>query len=123
MMSDPYSPSNNDFTENRLTWAVLLGRWTDFARSSLALPDDATGRAMKASISDIITLQAVYFALQELPILNADEQAIGRDRAAVLIQRSQSAIDQHWCGQVLPELLQQLIDDANRQLAGVQSDE
>jgi hypothetical protein len=27
-----------------LTWAGLLGQWLDFARASVALPDDAEGR-------------------------------------------------------------------------------
>lgn len=109
-------PSPGSSTAEKLTWAVLLGRWTAFARSSVALPDDDAGRRMKASISDIITLQAVWFSLQQLHELDAAEQAIGRDRAGVLIERCEHAIRQRYAGEPLPEMLEELIDDAKTAL-------
>lgn len=47
----------------RLTWAVLLARWTEFARSAVALPKEGEAGLVRQSVADIITLQAVWFAL------------------------------------------------------------
>ena len=85
-MTEP-DPSEDDYDPQALTWAAMLGRWVDFARSSVALPDDAEGRKLKASVPDLIQLQAVWFALQHLDDLPPDERALGRDRAGVLITR------------------------------------
>ena len=101
----------------RLTWAALLATWVDFARSAVALPKDAAGQAMRDSVGDIIMLQAVWFALRELEDLPPDERALGLDRAQVLIDRHRDAIEQRWQGQAMPDLLTELIDDAQAELA------
>lgn len=88
----------------------------DFARSAVALSDDASGKAMKATVSDVITLQAVWFALQHLEDLDADEQAIGLDRAAILIERSEASIGHHWRDAARPEMIDELIQDAREML-------
>jgi hypothetical protein len=75
-----------------LTWAALLGRWIDFARSAVALPDDTAGQAMRDCVPDIIMLQAVYFALKHLQDLDSQEKALGLDRAQVLITKHTNAI-------------------------------
>lgn len=102
-----------DFDAHKLTWAVLLGRWVQFARSALALPDDAMGRALRASVPDIIGLQAVTMALGEAELLEPDERALGLDRARVLIQRYTRNLHTLFEDEGLPAKLTELIDDAN----------
>lgn len=113
--------SEGAFDAGRVTWAVLLGGWIEFAKSSLALPDGGAGRAMRESVSDIIGLQAVWFALQHVDELDADEKALGIDRAEVLIERHAEAIEARWRGEALPGELTVLIEDARSMLAKSQS--
>lgn len=101
---------------DELTWAVLLGRWVEFARSAVALPDDAAGRRLRDSVGDIIQLQAVWFALQHLDELPPQERALGLDKAEVLIDRHAAALRQRFAGEPMPELIQELIDDAQQAL-------
>ena len=58
--SSPW-PNTTPSKPDRLTWAVLLARWTDFARSALALPEVGEPGLVRQSVTDIITLQAVWF--------------------------------------------------------------
>ena len=101
----------------KLTWAALLGRWVEFARSAVALPKDAAGERLRDSVADIIALQAVWFALQHLGELDADERALGLDRAAVLIDKHVAALRRRFGGESLPPQLQELVSDATRELA------
>lgn len=101
----------------KLTWAALLGRWIEFARSAVALPDDAAGQAMRDSVPDIIMLQAVYFALEHLGDLDRGERALGLDRAQVLISKHTNAIHDRWSDLPIPAGITELIDDAGRRLA------
>ena len=101
---------------DELTWAVLLGRWVDFARSALALPDDAAGRRLRDSVADIIMLQAVWFALQHLDELPCDQRALGIDRAELLIDKHRRAIAQRWQDEPMPAMLSELITDAQQQV-------
>jgi len=105
----------SDFDPHKLTWAALLGRWIDFARSAVALPDDAEGRAWKAAVPDIIGLQAVTMALGEADELDADERALGLDRARVLIDRHVTNLT-HLFGEALHPKLEEMIDDARAAL-------
>jgi len=98
---------------DRLTWAVLLARWTDFARSAVALPDDGEPGLVRQSVTDIITLQAVWFALRQMDALDPAEQALGLDRAGVLIARHSDAIRSRFSGHTLPEGLQSLLNDVD----------
>lgn len=117
---------------HQLTWAALLGRWLDFAKSALALPRDAVGEALRQSVPDIIMLQAVCCALQGLADLPADERALGLDRAELLIDKHAAALRQRWAdgpdsarsatGPLPPQLLE-LIDDARANLAAAQGDQ
>ena len=100
----------------RLTWAVLLGRWTDWARGAVALPNDAEGRRLKESVADLIGLQAVWFALSHLGELPADEQALGATRAGVLIDRHEQALRRRFGPAALPEQAEDLIADAKAAL-------
>lgn len=102
---------------DKLTWAVLLGRWIEFAKGALAFPDDAAGRALRESVPDIIGLQAVWFALQHLDELDDDERALGVARAGVLIERHASALALRWRGEPMPQTLNELVADARGALA------
>lgn len=101
----------------RLTWAVLLGRWVSFARSSVAWPDDAAGRRMRASVPDLIQLQAVWFALEHLGELPDDQRALGLDRAELLIETHADRLTRRWGGEALPTLVGELIEEAREALA------
>ena len=101
----------NPLEPDRLTWAVLLARWTDFARSAVALPEVGEPGLVRQSVTDIITLQAVWFALGQMDELSAAERALGLDRAGVLIQRHRDAIKARFGEKALPEDLQSLLDD------------
>ena len=68
----------------------------EFAKSALALPQDATGDALRQSVPDIIMLQAVTCALRDLGDLSADERALGLDRAELLIEKHAEALARRW---------------------------
>lgn len=104
-----------------LTWAVLLGRWTDFARSAVALPEDAAGRRLRDSLADLIGLQAVWFALTHLDALAGDERALGLARAGVLIERHAAALAKRYGAEGLPAQAAELIEDARVALARASS--
>ena len=114
-------PPESSGTPDRVTWAALLGGWIEFAKSSVALPDDDAGRAMRDSVVDIITLQAVWFALQHLDELDPDERALGLDRAEVLIGRHSEAIQARWRREPMPNELSALIEEARVALVKSQS--
>lgn len=99
----------------RLTWAVLLGRWTEFARGAVALPAEGEAGLVRDSVTDIITLQAVWFALQHMDELDPSERALGLSRAGVLIERHAGAVRARFEGQPMPDALQELIEDTDEQ--------
>lgn len=106
---------------HKITWAVLLGRWVDFARSAVALPDTGDAARVRQSVPDIIMLQAVWFALQHLEELDPAQRAFGLDRAEVLIERHADALRQRWPDdRQLPEQISDLILDAWQQLKAMQ---
>jgi hypothetical protein len=119
----PDAPDSDSkaFDAGGVTWAVLLGGWVEFAKGAVALPRDGAGGAMRESVADIIALQAVWFALQHLGELDADERALGIDRAAVLIERHAKAVVERWGGEDLPGELAGLIEDARSALAKSQA--
>ncbi len=119
-MSENLSKSQE--TPAALDWAALLARWMDFARAAVALPSDAQGDRWRASISPIITLQAVTLALGEVPTLPRDEQAVAIDRATLLIERETEALAKVWEGD-LPSEVGLLLRDAAEALAVTQSGE
>lgn len=114
---NPQSPPPR-LEPTKLSWAALLGRWVDFARSSLALPldDSDTGRVRRV-VPDLIGLQAVWFALQHLSDLDAEERALGLDRAAVLIDRHEAALAAAWGRRdAVPAAVDELVREARGQL-------
>ncbi len=101
---------------DQLTWAVLLGRWVEFARSAVALPTVGEEGRLRESVPDAIMLQAVWFALGHLDGLSASQRALGLDRATVLIDRHEAALLARWDPQPLPPALRELVDDARAAL-------
>ena len=100
-----------------MTWTALLARWMDFARASLVLPPDATGERWRASVTPVITLQAVTFALAELGRLVAEDRPLARDRVEVLIDRSAGDLADIWRDAAMSETLREIIEDARAALA------
>lgn len=101
------------YDARKMTWTALLGRWIEFARSAVALPDDAEGRAWKQSVPAIIALQAVAMALGEADRLDPDQRALGIDRSRLLIERHTGELQAAFGETPLHPMLQELIDDAN----------
>lgn len=93
----------------KLTWASLLARWVEFARSAVAFSEDDP---LRASVGDIIMLQAVWFALGQMSELDDGQRMLGLDRAAVLIEKLEQAVRNRWPNEALPDLVSELIDDA-----------
>ncbi len=101
----------------RLTWAVLLGKWIDLARSALALGGDPASAALKKLVPDIIMLQALWHALEEMTDLPIEEQKLGCLRAQWLLDKHQQQIRQTWpADEPLPPALAELIADAQAAL-------
>lgn len=99
-----------------LTWTALLTQWMDFARAALSMPDDAEGECWRESVTSIINLQAVTFALADLMRLEDDDRPLARDRAAVLIREHAGRLDQIWRGRPMPDHLMEMIGDAQSAL-------
>lgn len=113
---------SGETSEAPLDWAALLGRWMEFARAAVVLPDDGEGRRWRASISPIITLQAVSLALGELKLLPPDERPVAIDRAGLLIEHESSTLGRVWDG-APPREIERLLDDAAASLKAAQSGE
>jgi hypothetical protein len=101
-----------DHATTPLTWAVLLAKWTEFARAALAQPRDADGDRWRAAVPPIVGLQAVTFALGDLDGLGEDERALGLDRAEILVRRHAGEIHELWRAEPLHPELESLIADA-----------
>jgi hypothetical protein len=114
--SGPHDSRADAARDSVLTWAALLGKWTEFAGSAVALPKTGELGRFRASVPDIIALQAVSHALGEVDSLPDDERAVALDRAAVLIRSHAAALHEHWRGEPLPAQLAELADDARMAL-------
>lgn len=118
-MNEPsdQNPAPNDHNrdaahERAMTWAALLGKWAEFARSAVALPDHGNEGRLKEAVADIIALQSITHALAHLDELDPDERALGLDRAEIGIRDHASNINTIYRGEPMPEALVELIDDA-----------
>ncbi len=116
--SPPDRSSENSFVLNTqgLTWVVLLGHWTSFAKNALKLPADTQSQRLKESVADLIGLQAVWFALGSLETLTRPEQLLGLNRAGVLIDRHAQNIQSRWQDEQVPVGILELIQDAHAAL-------
>lgn len=102
-----------------MTWATLVARWTEFARSAVALPEDGEGGRYRASVAPVIALQAITHALHELELLEFEERPVAIDKAELGIQRHAAELHQTWRAEALPGALAELIEDARLALAAV----
>lgn len=109
--SEPEGPWVTDEQAQRMSWAMLLGRWMAFAQSAVALKDHPQGRQLFDSVPQLIMLQAVWHALGQLHALPEDQRALGLDRAGVLIDRCERELVDRY-SQALPPQIRELIDDA-----------
>ncbi len=95
-----------------LTWAALLGKWTDFAKAAVALPEEGDGGRWRDAVAPIITLQAVTHALGELDEIDDADRAPALDRAELLCKDAAGRLHELWRGEPLPEQVGGLIDDS-----------
>ncbi|MCA9290317.1 MAG: hypothetical protein KDA25_04255 [Phycisphaerales bacterium] len=102
----------DDRRVDSLAWPALLAHWMDVARASLALPDDDAGDRWRASVTPLITLQAVTFALGDLARVPPDGRPFARDQADVLVSGAASRLDAAWRGATMPESLLEIAADA-----------
>ncbi|MEM7576674.1 MAG: hypothetical protein AAF328_04285 [Planctomycetota bacterium] len=109
-----------------LTWSTLLSQCVRLAQAAVALPDGEgeagqEGRAWRASVPHVIRLQAVWFALERREELAADEWALGRDRSAVALHESNTALIRIWSDMELdmPGGIASLLEDVRDAIARV----
>jgi hypothetical protein len=100
-----------------LTWTVLLSRWMEFAKSSVALPKTGESGRVRRAVPALIGLQAVTYALAEVPILPPDEQSFAKDRAEILIKKHAAELHAIWEGEPLPPAIEECVSDAMASLA------
>ncbi|MDG2423984.1 MAG: hypothetical protein P8M22_08400 [Phycisphaerales bacterium] len=106
------------FQPEFVSWAALLGRWMDFARASAALPRTPEGDQWRSSVSPMITLQAVTFALSELEQVDAAERMLGWDRGEMLCEEAIEQLDQIWGPAAPPEIIE-VVEQAEAALGHV----
>jgi len=104
--------TQNDDHDRAMTWAALLGKWTEFAQSALALPDNDEGGRLKEAVPTIITLQAVTHACAELGQLDTDERLLGADKAEMLVKKNAGEFNRIWSGEVMPDAIIEIVEDA-----------
>lgn len=108
----PTEPDNEQSPS--ISWALLLTRWTEFARSAVALPPEGEGKRWRESVAPIIGLQAVTLAVGELRLLDPADRPLALDMADVLVRRHAAELNQAWRGQEMPERLLALMEDARQ---------
>ncbi len=101
-----------------MTWAALLGRWTDLVGAGEGLlraqPADADVSRWRDSIPEIITLQSLTFALAELQRIAVEDRSIARDRADLGVGGAAGRLDEIWRGVEMPSGLMEIAEDARR---------
>ncbi|MGH7133249.1 MAG: hypothetical protein ACREJO_15055 [Phycisphaerales bacterium] len=100
-----------------LTWPMLLAKWTDFARASVAFPTGGEGGRWRNAVAPIIGLQAIACALAEIDQLPRADRPLAHDRAEVLIRQYAAQLEAIWHAEPFPERLADLLNDARRVLA------
>lgn len=97
-----------------VTWTTLLGYWTDLVKAGEGLKrsDDDDDRAWRASLPEVIRLQAITFALAEIDRLEIPDRGLARDRAAIGVEEASSRLDALWSGVPMPETLLEIASDA-----------
>ena len=115
-----HNASMTSIDPRALSWTALLGKWIDFAKASVALPDDAEGRNWRESVVPIINLQAVTFALAEIGDLLPEDRPVALDRAEVMIDENRGQLETTW-GDGLPGSLSEIMSDAGHALVVAQA--
>lgn len=103
------------------TWSSLLAVWSDFARSTAALPKVGNAGLLRRSVPAIIGLQAICHALRDLDSLGAEEYRSGQDRAALTIRTLNSELESIWKGEQIPETLRRLMTESPGELERTRS--
>lgn len=111
-MSLPRDESDPPDATRVVTWAGLLARWMEFARSAVALPTVGDGARWRASIAPVIALHAVAMALRELHLVAETDRPLARDRAAITVADACAILGATWRGEPMPESMAALRDDA-----------
>lgn len=115
-----YSPNNPQATtesENArrlLGWSALLGKWTEFAKASVALRPDHDGPRWRACVAPIITMQAIVAALHELDQLPRPQRPVAIDAAETLLREQLTIVHEAWSGELIPDSILELIGDCRR---------
>ncbi|RMH14119.1 MAG: hypothetical protein D6695_02150 [Planctomycetota bacterium] len=99
-------------THSLISWSALLARWTEFAQSALALPQNEEGNRWRDAVPHVISLQAITHALAELPTVDHAEIPLALDRAEIAIRDAASGLDRIWSGLALPTEALELLEDA-----------
>lgn len=111
-------PSGLDGVTELGTWAALLGHWTALVKAGEAVvratPEDRTAHRWRDSITELVTLQAVTFALGDLTRLPVADRALARDRADLAVTSAAAALDVVWRGEEMPGSILEVSDDARR---------
>lgn len=113
-MEDAPTPTSKLPTE-LVTWTTLLGHWTDLVKAGEGLrrSSDEDDRAWRASIPEVIRLQAITFALAELDRIEVPDRGLARDRAAIGVEEASARLDVLWSGVSMPEALLEIAGDAS----------
>lgn len=98
--------------DRALTWAALLGKWTDFAKAAVALPTDGDGGRWRDAVAPVITLQAVTHALGELDGIDDADRPAALDRAELLCREAAGRLHELWRGEALPGEVGALIEES-----------
>ncbi len=117
MAESPEQSTNGGRAEkNAMSWAVLLGKWTEFVQSAIALPAEGDTGRWRESVVSVVGLQAVTFALGDSGGLTNEELALGLDRAGVLITGYARGLREVWGATAMPDQLLEMMGDARRAL-------
>ena len=114
-------PSDPD---QRLSWALLLAAWTDFAQAAVAIPPGPHAEHWKRSVPAIIELQAATHALCHLDALPARDRHVALDTAEALITSRSAALESLWATNpplAVPSAIVELISDAHSAAAAARS--
>lgn len=79
-----------------------------------AAPRDADAHRWRDSIPEIVSLQAVTFALGDLAAIPQVDRPLARDRADLAVTESASSLDRIWKGEEMPGALLEVAADARR---------
>jgi hypothetical protein len=98
-------------------WMVLLAQATQLAAAAQAWPDGAEGDRLRESVPDLVQLQAVRIAMEQLDRIPADRRAYARDHAEWLVRRASERLGERWRGEPMPEPMLEAMTAARGSIA------